>query len=322
MNLAQLARKTRFEIDAIRTGDVASALWSDEEVYSAINDAVDRALRVYRLAGNPVPTKSMLSTAAAVDLLSQSYNPNSLRLADGTIDYILPPDLVSIVSISPITTGFDGIRFRPLKTSQKVYIDQRTIPDEDLSSLNNDEATLFYTRIGRRTLRVVPEPRDTIDVDLVYTYRPPILKVYSTGTITILGGTPTIITGASTLWVDRGLRTPAEYIPGAIATAVDLNREYETINTIDSNTQVTTYKDQTAVGAGGAYRIAMVPLIPEEHHNWLAKLAGAFLFRKINVETSDKAAQALEQQLMNEIQPEAVLDQMQESLVVDPYELP
>ena len=68
MNLAQLARKTRFEIDAIRTGDVASALWSDEEVYSAINDAVDRALRVYRLAGNPVPTKSMLSTAAAVDL--------------------------------------------------------------------------------------------------------------------------------------------------------------------------------------------------------------------------------------------------------------
>lgn len=322
MNLVQIARKARFEVDAIRTGNVSSALWADEEVYSSINAAVDRALRVFRLAGSEVPTKVMASTDASVDLVTESYAPSSLQLVSGTLNYTLPPDLVSIVSIVPLTSGFDGIRFRPLKTNQKVYIDQRAIPTADLSSLNNDEADIYYTRIGRRTIRFVPTPQDTIDVELVYTYRPPKLKVYSTGTAAIVAGSLTTVTGTGTLWVDAGMRTPAEFVTGSITAVLDLGLEYATVTSINSNTQLTMRKSQTAVDPAAAYRLIMVPVVPEEYHDWLAQMAGALLFRKINIETSDKATQALEQQLLHEIQPEVGLGQMQESQLVDPFELP
>ena len=150
---------------------------------------------------------------------------------------------------------------------------------------------------------------------------PPRLKVYSTGTVTVDAGTPTIITGAGTSWVGGGMRTPAHFISGAVATAVDLGLEYPTVSTIDSNTQITLAKSHAAL-AGSTYRVAMVPILPGEHHDWLAMMAAALLFRKVNVETSDAAIPALEKQLMNEIQPELVLDQMQESLMVEPFELP
>lgn len=321
LNLEQLARKARFEVDGIRTGNVASALYSDEEVYSAVNAAQNRALRIMRLAGSAIPQKVLASTDPSTDLLSETYAPTSLRLVSGTINYTLPPDLVSIISIAPLTTGYDGLRFRPLKTSQKTYIDQRSIPAEDLSSLNNDEGSLFYVRLGKRTLRIVPTVQDTIDIELIYTYMPPRLKVYSTGTVTIDAGTPTIVTGASTAWIAAGLRTPAQFISGSASVAVSLSTEYPTISTIDSDTQMTMAKSQGAL-AGSAYRVAMVPVVPGEHHEWLAMMAGALLFRKVNIETSDAAIKELEKQLINEIQPEVGMDQMQESLIVEPFELP
>ena len=322
MNLLQLARQAQFEIDALRTGNVASALWSAEEVYAAINTAADSAYRIARLVGSDIVTKTLLSTDAAVDLITESYAPSSLRLVSGTIDYTMPPDVVSIVNIAPITSGFDGIMFKPLRPNQKTYVDQRVIPSAELGTVVDSEANFFFFPIGRRTLRIVPTPQDTIDIEFIYNYRPPKLMTYSTGTIEITAGAPTTVTGTSTVWVDVGLRTPAEYINGTVATVVDLGLYYPTISSFTSNTVLTLSKSHATVAASGAYRIAMVPVLPEQHHAWLAQMAAAVLFRKVNLETSNQAITNLEKQLLTEIKPEIEQRQIMESIPVEPYELP
>ncbi len=322
MNLAQLARQARLEVDAIRASGTTSGLWIDEEVYAAINTALESAYRIVRLSGSDLLAKHMKSTDSAVDLITESYDPGSLQLVSGTIDYTLPPDLVNVINILPLTSGYDGIRFRPLKTYQKIYADQRTIPNSDLTSVNNGEATIYYVLIGQRTIRFVPTPQDTIDVELVYNYRPPKLMLYSTGTIATTGANA-IVTGSTTEWLDVGLRTPAEWIVGTVSTAVDLGLYYPTISSIDTNTQLTMTKTVTVTHAPGTtYRIAMVPAIPVEYHAWLAQMAAALMYRKVSVEVSDKAVQFLEKQLMSEVQPEFALRDMQESALVEPYDLP
>ena len=94
MNLAQIARQARLEIDAIRASGTTSGLWIDEEVYAAINTALDSAYRIVRLSGSDLLAKHLKSTDSAVDLITESYDPGSLQLVSGTIDYTLPPDLV------------------------------------------------------------------------------------------------------------------------------------------------------------------------------------------------------------------------------------
>lgn len=320
MNLLQLARRAQFEVDALRTGDVASGLWSDEQVYSAINTAVDSAYRILRLSDSDIVTTTMKSTDATIDLVEENYLPSSLAMVSGTADYTLPPDFVSVKSIIPITSGYDEVQFVPLRTSQRLYRDQRAILNADLDPVQNTSAIFYYVIIGRRTLRIVPTPQDAFDIELLYHYRPVKLKVYSTGTVTILGGTPTIVTGTGSLWVDVGLRTPAEFVSGSITAAVNLGLHYPTVSTIDSNTQVTLRKSQSAL-AGSAYRLAMAPVLPEQYHDWLAQMAAAILLRRVNIETSTAAAAALEKQLVGEVRPEIEQRQSQDSIPVEPYEL-
>ena len=321
MNLLQIARQARLEVDAIRTGGTTSALWSDEEVYSAINTALESAYRVFRLAQSEAVAKTILSTAAAADYITESYAGSSLQIVSGTVDYTLPPDFVSVLNIRPVTSGFDGITFSPLRSSQKLYVEQRSIPNTDLGSVNGGDMTYFYLIIGARTLRIVPTPQDTIDIELMYNYQPSKLMVYSTGTVGNGGVSQVGVTGTTTTWVDVGLKTPAELVLGAVATAVDLGLYYPTISTITSNTALTLAKARSITDAS-VYRIAMVPQIPIGYHAWLAQMSGAILYRKVSIEVSDASRKTLEAQLMSEITPEVSQRQMQDSVPVEPYETP
>ena len=84
MNLLQLVRKARFEVDAIRADGSTSALWSDEEVIDAANTAMDRAARLIRLSDSNILTKSMKSTDSSSDMVSEVYNPTSLAMVEST----------------------------------------------------------------------------------------------------------------------------------------------------------------------------------------------------------------------------------------------
>ncbi len=319
MNLEQIVRKARFEVDAIRADDSTSQLWTDEECRAAVNDAMDSAARILRLADSDVLTKVIQSDDSSISFLNETYDPGSLTITSGTTEYTLPPDLVSIVNIIPISDGFDGIHFTPGKLSGRMFTDQRVIPSADLHSVDGGVQTYMYTQYGTRTLKIAPIPKDTIEIEIHYRYRPNPLITYDTGTITV-NADETSVAGNTGAWYSAGCRLPAEFI-GEAGPDVSLQKVYPRIATLSADgslTLATAWPDATLTNQS-PFAVAMVPLLPEEHHLWLAKMAAAQMLRKVNLDISEKAIARLEAQLMNEIQPEVTMRQVQESLAVEPF---
>lgn len=333
MNLLQVMRKARLNIDAIRTNDVTSALWSDEEVADAVNEAMDEAARIVRIADSRILSKTLTSSAAvnygsglygagtygSEDLISQNYT--MFQIAPETTDYLLPPDLVRIVSIRPVDSQFQAVVFRPEAAQNKYFLDQRTIPSADLISTQESNSTFWYTQIGPFGIRFAPTPKDTINIELVYDYRPARLLYDASGTFTVTNG-ELGLSGTGTDWFHDGMRAPAEFIAGANAvTTVRVNQNYPQVSAITSGTTATllrAYQDSSLLNAPGA--LAMIPLLPAEHHAWLAQMTAAIMMRKVNPETSEKFALNLEKQLSAQIQPELAIRQIQESIPVEPFE--
>ena len=284
---------------------------------------MDAAARIMRLNDSDYLVKTMRSTASAVDLISESYSPSSLAIVADTSDYTLPPDCVRILSIVPITDGFEDVRFRPARHFNKHWMTHRATPDDDLSTVEESDAVFLYTTIGARTLRLAPTPQDAFNVEITYQFRPPRLLIYTTGTITVTNGSAAVV-GVSSEWVSAGVRVPAELVVGASpVSAVRLDQIYPTVSAIGSNTTLTlarTYQGVTS--AGSAYGLAMVPTLPEEHHGWLAQMAAAIMLRKVSVELSEASRKELEAQLTSQVTPEVTLRQSQESLAVEPFEIP
>ncbi len=324
MNLLQLGRKALFEIDAIRTGNVASDLWSLEEVYDAVNTAMDRAARIIRLADSDILTRRLVTTGGALDLISESYAQSSLRLLADTSSYTLPPDFVRLVSIVPTTAGFEAVRFRPAQLNAKYFVDQRVLTSDDLASSNNSDQVFWYIIYGGRTLLVSPTPQDTINLEVFYQYRPSRLLTYSTSTVSLTNNNAAV-TGSSTTWLTSGIRTPCDLVVGTAPTAlnVSLNTYSPRVLSIDTNTTLTLARVYSGATDGTAgYALAMIPELPEEHHEWLAQTAAAIMYRKVNAETSGKLMEALDSELRLAVQPELTIRQQQESLAVEPFEIP
>lgn len=321
MNVLQIMKQARFEVDAIRASNTASGMWLDEEVLSACNIAMDRTARLLRLSGSELLTKTMTSSGSAVDLITESYSPSSLTWVVDQTDYTLPPDYVRLVSLRITTTGFDGIRFRPATLQSPGFMDQFSIPVDQLASGDNSNNVYYYSFIGPRTIRFAPAPQDVVTLELIYHYRAPRLKYYNTGTIARTNADATI-TGTSTEWVDVGLRTPLEFLPGiTAASSVDLSTYYPTVNTLDSNTSLELRKASTTTSTGTSYFLAMVPVLPAEHHTWLAQLVAAIMYRKVDADTSGKLQADLALQLLEQVTPEITLRQIQESLIAEAFGL-
>ncbi len=320
MNLSQVIRKARFEVDAIRASGVASSLWSDEEVIDAANTAMDRAARLIRLADSNILTKSMKSTDAAVDMISEVYSPASISLVSGTIDYTLPTDFVRTESIVPTTNGYDGIKFYPATLNQKGWIDQAGLTASDLSTIAGSEQIFYYNIIGARTLRIRPILTESFDIELTYQYRPARLQNYSTGTIRLTSGSSTLH-GVGVSWLTSGIRDPADLITTSVS-AVSLSTTYPRILSVTAETDATLARVWPSEAYSGTYHISMIPRLPEEHHAWLAQVTAAVMLRKVSPDLSKSALEDLDKQLNLEVQPEIVVRQMQESIPVDEYTLP
>lgn len=323
MNCLQLMRQARFEVDALRSsGTVNSGMWIDEEVLSALNTSMARTARLLRLAGSELLTKTMDSAGASQDFITENYDPGGLAWVAGTTDYTLPPDFVRLVSLRISTDGYEAVTFRPTSLNDPNFLDLTAIPDGELSGAQDSDQSYLYSIIGARTIRFAPAPQDVVDVELVYHYRPPRLRYYNTGTIA-RDSTNATITGASTFWVREGLRTPMEFLPLVTATTgVTMDAYYPTVLTLTSDTVLTLTKNSIATSSGSVYFLAMVPTLPEEHHQWLAQLTAATMLRKVDADLSGKLQQDLAMQLLEGVTPEITLRQMQESLIAQAFELP
>lgn len=326
MNVLQIMKQARYEVDALRTGGVVSAMWADEEVLKACNVATDRTSRLLRLAHSNLLTRSMKSTDATDVQIHEDYTPSSFRIVSGVTDYELPSDFIRVESIRPITTGFEGTKFHPSDLNNKMYLSQRGINVDELPSANNSDQEFWYTIIGPRTMRIAPTPKDTIDLELVYHYRTAPLLYYNTGTIQRTNGLTTV-NGSGTTWVSSGLRAPGDLLVGVtnITTGIDINQTYPSvrIDAITSDTSLQLSRAATVTdGVGQVYYLAMAPTLPEEHHNWLAQLVAATMLRKVDADLSSKLAADLGQQLLDTVLPEVTLRQLQESIITEAFELP
>lgn len=282
---------------------------------------MDQSARVLRLADSKILTKSIKSTASAIDYVSESYNPSSLAMVASTVDYTLPPDFVRIENIIPLTADYEGVRFYPANLAQRGWIDQSTLTADDVSAIPGSQDIFYYVVIGSRTLRIRPLVSTGFDVEVTYQYRPPRLQNYSTGSIRLTSGS-TNLHGVGTAWLTGGLRNPADIVVSS-ASIVSLSSVYPQISSFtndDTAVLSRAWPNENLVSAG--YHISMIPQLPEEHHTWLAQMTAAIMLRKVSPELSATALTVLEKQLALEVQPEVAIRQVQESLVVDEYALP
>ena len=327
MNLFQIIRQARFEIDAIRTNNVVTAMWSDEEAISAANVAMDKTARLLRLSGSEILTKTSKSTDSNVDLTSEIWSPSSnLKLLSGQTDYTLPPDFVRVLSLRCLDTGFEGVQFHPTTLNNKSYVAQQNISVDELASANNSDQEFWYTIVGARTIRFAPIPKDTINLELVYHFRPRRMRYTTTGTVQRTSASTTV-SGAGTSWLSvDGIGFPAELIVGTFVSptaAVTMDAWYPRVLSVDADTSLTLARSATVTdGVGQPYVLVSVPRLPEEHHTWLAELTAAIMLRKVDADLSAKLQADLAQQLLNEVLPEVSLRQLQESLITEAFSLP
>lgn len=327
MNLFQVIRQARQEIDALRTGNNASAMWSDEEAISSANVAMDKTARLLRLSGSELLTKTMKSTDSNSDLTTEIYSPSSsLKIQPNVTDYTLPPDFVRVENLRPLTTGFEGVKFHASTLNNKLYVSQQGINVAELASANNSDQEFWYTIVGSRTLRIAPTPKDNIDIELVYHFRPRRMKYTTTGTIQRTAAAQ-VVSGSGTSWLSvDGVQAPAELIVGAFVNptvAVDLASYYPRVNDVSTDTSLTLARVATVTdGVGQAYCLVNVPRLPDEHHTWLASLTGAIMLRKVDADLSAKLQADLAQDLLTAVLPEVTLRQLQESLITEAFELP
>jgi hypothetical protein len=325
VNVLQIMRQARFEADTIRAGNTESGLWTAEELLWTTNTAMDRTARLLRLAGSNILTRALLSSASGLDLISEVYSPTlNIRITAGQRDYTLPPDFVRIATIRPsvASTGFEGVRFRAASLDQDSWVDLMTIPTADLPNADNMNMVYNYVVLGQRTLRITPTPQDQFDIEITYHYRPPRLRYYSVGTVQRTSGLEGV-SGSGTSWLTYGLRPPAELLVGVTTTTgVTMDAYYPTIDAIDTDTTLTLARASTTTDAVGQnYTIAMVPLLPEEHHTWLAQLVAAMLYRKVDQQLAATAMADLGQQLLDQVVPEITMRQLQDSLVAEAFEI-
>ena len=324
MNVLQLMRQARFEIDTVRASGSYSGLWTDEELLSSCNIAMDRTARLLRIAGSELLTKHMRSTDGATDFITEVYSPaTGLRITANQSDYTLPPDFVSIAALRPTVavSGFENVRFRPSAYHDPNWTEMKTIPTADLPNADNSDMVYAYVVQGR-TLRIAPTPQDTFDVELAYHFRPARMRYYSTGTVQRTSGAVGV-NGSGTAWLTYGLRELADLMVGVTATTgVTLDAHYPEILRFDTDTTLTLSRSATVTDAvGQSYTIAMKPALPEEHHTWLAQVVAANLLRKVDADLSAKMVVELGNQLLEQVLPEVTMRQMQESLVATCFEV-
>jgi hypothetical protein len=248
----------------------------------------------------------------------------SLQITADTDTYTLPENCVRIISIRPVTTGYDGVRFHPAAPQDTVYLDLRTIPSANLTSITSGDADYYYVVSGSRTLTIAPTPKDTFDIELVYHIRPAKMQYTAVGTVQRVSGA-VAVAGTSTTWLTTGIRFPADLLVGVTdINAVVLNTNYPTLgDDLTSDTTLNLARASTTTDSvGQSYILAMVPKLPEEHHTWLAQLTAAIMMRKADIDLSGKLQADLSQTFAGSITPEITLRQLQESLITEPYRLP
>jgi hypothetical protein len=257
--------------------------WVDSEVTLALNRAQDEIYKVIRRARADYFTRVVRSTDAPFRVLSQLFDPATLRWAAGTSLYRMPPDFVRMRMISDLAdygvrlsaTDLSKAEFRILMNSQSTGVGQ-----------------YFYDVISGRDILIRPIPQEVRDFEYIYEKSLPSMRDFGKGTCTAIEGNTTVTFSTDIhqyaavgdeIIVDNNVPSP--------------NLHYSVIKSIDSPRQVTVEgpifdPNADLAGNGGAtsYIISSVSEIPRHHHHLLVCLAASYCFNKGTNPHTDSAA--------------------------------
>lgn len=112
------------------------------------------------------------------------------------------------------------------------------------------KATLDLTKFGGLRTEVLATKTDIVSIDFTnsrYTFLTP---TYTTGTIEVQAGTPTILRGTGTLWLTNA--KAGDYFKLGSG-SVHTGSTWYTVASVDSDTQITATASMPTTGAGSAY---------------------------------------------------------------------
>jgi hypothetical protein len=158
--VADLITDIRDDLD-----EPVEAVWKDTALLSWINSGIVRVGLALRAVREDHLTKRMTSSDSALLINGVSYDPTSFRIVSGTEIYTLPPDLVEIRRIMPADDADidDGIRFTHRDMSRPDFDELDRVTDT-----SDSRTTYVYDLFGVNSMRVVPEPDRTINLELFY----------------------------------------------------------------------------------------------------------------------------------------------------------
>ena len=158
--VAELIADIRDDLD-----EPVAAVWQDEQILGWLNAAVTRVVAALRATREDFMVSRMVSTDAALTIHGVSYDPASLQIVSGTEIYTLPPDLVEIRSIEPASDDDldDGITFQARDMSHPDF----RLHDR-ITTTSSTDTTFFYDIFDTTSLKIVPMPARTIDLEIFY----------------------------------------------------------------------------------------------------------------------------------------------------------
>ena len=285
MNIAQVLRQALFDADAVNIDLTTHRFVTETELLTWAQEGHERLLTHLRQVREDYGLVVRQSTDADFRWNGVTYNPSSFGLTTTATTYTLPPDLIELRQIRAITSGYEDRAFESKDLANRQVVDRVR-----LASGNTTNDVIYWDIVGDRTLRLAIPPDVALDIEISYIARPPLLRLYSTGTVSTTQNS-TSVTGASTPnWVINELGLPLELMIAASSTApkivsqtaadpfVDPSALYSPVLSIDSDTTLTLQGSYlpTAVSTK-AYLLASVPSVPREHQWLLVRFVTAMI---------------------------------------------
>jgi hypothetical protein len=235
---------------------------------------------------------------------NETYNNSGYQLLVDTLSYTLPPDLITLKRIRTLTATYrDTVSFTPLDVSHPVW---RAYEDTDVQG-----GEIYWDITGRRTLRLSHSVPATLEIELMYNARLPVLWVHpgrasNVADVTLDSATVNTSGGTVTAFLTDRLSTPAEIIFASDAgsshpivmgqtagvdfitgtrTGTGQARPIESFDDANTLTLEATWPYATDTSIG--YLIASAPAYLEDHYHLMV----AYLVQKIKAKMGDARAE-------------------------------
>ncbi len=209
MNLAWVLRRALIDCNVVKQNNTTPAIITQADLVSWAQDAVRELEALWRKSDGDFNTRVMNSADSTAIILGENYDPTDFAIVTTTLDYTLPPDLVTIKRIRVTDTAYKHYIFTPMDLNNSVF---RNLNQQWTSTTNPTGSEIYYDIIDRRTLHLSHTLPATAQIEIVYNARLPLLYVYDTPTTANMTNASTAVVIASGELVNERISLPASLL--------------------------------------------------------------------------------------------------------------